>query len=129
MKLTSTRKAILYFAAIFVVGLAVGGAGGLTLGLIWKFKMPPAAEAEAKIYQDLKKKLDLRPDQENEVKAAVHDVVLDISNALKDVAINSSNAVVRCQQRIDPVLDPAQRATLSNIVHEAVNKAPLQKNP
>jgi gas vesicle protein len=129
MKIRSTKRAILYLAAVFLIGLVIGGVAGFAVGLVAKFATPPAHEIEAKIFKDLKEKLKLRTDQENEVKAAVHDVVLDISNALRDVAITSSNAVVRCQQRIDPVLDSAQRATLSNIVHEAVNKAPLQKNP
>jgi len=122
MKIDSTRKAVLYLTAVFVIGLAVGGVGGFTVGLVWKFKMPSTAEVEAKFYNDLKKKLDLRADQESEVKAAVHDVVLDISNALKDVVINSSNAVVRCQHRIEPVLDATQRTTLSNMVAEEFSK-------
>lgn len=122
MKIDSTRKAVLYLTAVFAIGLAVGAVGGFTVGLIWKFKMPPTAEVEAKVYGDLKKKLDLRSDQESEVKAAVHEVVLDISNALKDVAIDSSNAVVRCQRRIEPVLDAKQRTTLSNLVAEGFTK-------
>jgi len=122
MKIDSTRKAILYLTAVFAIGLAVGGVGGFTVGLIWKFKTPPTAEMEANVYKDLKKKLDLRPDQESEVKAAVHDVVLDFSNAFKEVAITSSNAVVKCQRRIEPVLDARQRTTLSNMVAEGFSK-------
>jgi len=122
MKIDSTRKAILYLTAVFAIGLAVGGVGGFTVGLIWKFKMPLTAEVEANVYKDLKKKLDLRPDQESEVKAAVHDVVLDLSNAFKEVAITSSNAVVKCQRRIEPVLDARQRTTLSNMVAEGFSK-------
>ncbi len=122
MKIDSTKKAILYLTAVFVVGLAVGGVGGITIGLVWKFKMPPTAEVEAKVYKDVKEKLKLRADQESEVKAAVHDVIVDVGNALKDVMINSSNAVVKCQRRIEPVLDATQRTTLSNLVTEGFSK-------
>lgn len=122
MKIESTRKAVLYLIAVFAVGLAAGGVGGFTIGLVWKFKMPPTAEIEAKVYEDIKKKLDLRVDQESEVKAAVHDVVFDVGNALTDVTISYSNAVVKCQRRIELVLDVSQRTTLSNMVSEGFAK-------
>ena len=122
MKIDSTRKAVLYLTAVFTIGLVIGVVGGFATGIIWKFKKPPAHEIEAKVYKDLKEKLKLRADQESEVKAAVHEVVADIGNALKDVAINSSNAVVKCQRRIEPVLDATQRTVLSNMVAEGFSK-------
>ena len=122
MKIDSTRKAALYLTAVFGIGLVIGVVGGFTLGFVWKFKKPPAHEIEAKVYSDLKAKLNLRADQESEVKEAVHDVVTDVGNALKDVAINSSNAVVKCQRRIESVLDESQRTVLSNMVAEGFSK-------
>lgn len=122
MKIDSTRKAIIYLFSVFIVGLAIGGVGGFTGGLIWKFKKPPAHEIEAKVFKDLKAKLNLRADQESEVKAAVHDVISDVAKVLDDVAVSYSNAVVKCQRRIEPVLDATQRTVLSNAVAEGFSK-------
>jgi len=122
MNITSPRKAILYLTAVFVVGLLIGGLGGFTIGVVSKFKLPSGPEWEVNIFTDLKKKLTLRADQEAEVKAAVHLLTQDIVGAFKDLGNASSNAVINCQRRIEPLLDPAQRAALSNIVAGQMSK-------
>lgn len=122
MKIASTRRAVLYLTAVFVVGLIIGGVGGFTAGFIYKFKLPSGPELEAKVFKDLKEKLKLRSDQETEGRAAVHDMAQDIVGAFKDLAHTSSNAVVKCQRRLEPMLDATQRAALSNIVSEGFSK-------
>ena len=122
MKIDSPRKAFLYLAAVFLVGLVIGGVGGFTTALIWKFKVPSLPQFEAKIYEDFKKKLELRADQESEVKAAVHELTSQIGDAFKDLGISSSNAIVKCKARIEPALDAKQRGTLSNILAQAFSK-------
>lgn len=122
MKIASTRKAVLYLTAVFVVGLVIGGLAGFTAGAIYKFKLPSGTEWEAKVFRDLRTKLKLRADQESEAKAAVHEMTQDIVGAFKDLALTSSNAVVKCQHRLEPMLDVTQRAALSNIVAEGASK-------
>lgn len=122
MKIASTRTAILYLTAVFVVGLVIGGVGGFTAGFIYKFKLPSGPKWEAKVFGELKEKLKLRADQESEAKAAVHDMAQDILGAFQDLASTSSNAVVKCQHRLEPMLDATQRAALSNIVSEGFSK-------
>lgn len=119
MKIDSTRKAVLYLTAVFAIGLVSGAVGGFAVGLAWKSRTPPAHEIEAKLYKDIKKKLNLRAEQESEVKAALHDVVSEIGSALKSVSTTASNAVVKFQQRIEPAMDATQRTALSNIVAES----------
>jgi hypothetical protein len=123
MKITSTRKAILYLAAVFIAGLVIGGLCGFTAGFIYKFKLPSGPEWEAKVFGDLKGKLKLRPDQESETKAAVHDMAEDLLGAFKDLAKTGTNAVVKCQRRLEPILDDSQRVALSNIVNGNFQKA------
>ena len=53
MRMKSTRKALVYLAAIFVIGLGIGGVGGFVIGFAWKFKVPTGTELEEKIFQDL----------------------------------------------------------------------------
>jgi hypothetical protein len=123
MKIESTRKAFLYLAAIFMVGLVIGGVAGLTIALVWKFKVPSLPQFEAKVYESFKEKLELKPEQESEVKAAVHDMMLQIGDAFKNLGTTSSNALVKCQIRLEPALNPKQRGTLSNIVAEHFQKS------
>jgi len=118
MKIESKRKALWYLAAIFLAGLVIGAAGGFTLAVVWKFKMPSIPQIEAKAYESLKKKLELRADQEGEVKAAVHEMTLEIGEAFKDLGTRSRDALVKCQGRIEPILDAKQRDVLSHIVAE-----------
>jgi hypothetical protein len=123
MKIESTRKALLYLAAVFIIGVAIGGLGGFTAGVFWKFKLPSLPQFEAKIYESFKEKLELRAEQESEVKAAVHEMMLEVGDAFKDLGIRSSNAFVKCQIRIQPALDEKQRGTLSNIVAKHFQQA------
>jgi hypothetical protein len=122
MKIESTRKAFLYLAAIFMVGLVIGGVAGFTIAFVWKFKLPSLPQFEAKVYEGFKKKLELKPEQESEVRAAVHDMTLQIGDAFKNLGTISSNALVKCQARIEPTLDAKQRGALSNIVAEHFQK-------
>ncbi|NLH40326.1 MAG: hypothetical protein GX448_00660 [Planctomycetes bacterium] len=116
MRIESRRKALLYLIAVFLVGAAIGGAGGYWLGRTVKARLPSAEEFENAMFRGLKSELALTAEQEGDVRIIVHETVQELAGHWIGAVVQTVKTVENCQHRLEPVLDERQRAKLSELV-------------
>ncbi|MBP7050188.1 MAG: hypothetical protein KBE65_04165 [Phycisphaerae bacterium] len=122
MRIESRRKAFLYLIAVFLVGAAIGGAGGYWLGHTAKTRLPSAEEFENAMFRGLKSELALTAEQEGDVRIIVHETVQELAGHWIGAVVQTVKTVESCQHRLEPVLDERQRAQLSELMRRALEK-------
>jgi len=122
MRIESRRKALLYLIAVFLVGAAIGGAGGYWLGRTVKARLPSAEEFENAMFRGLKSELALTAEQEGDVRIIVHETVQELAGHWIGAVVQTVKTVENCQHRLEPVLDERQRTKLSDLMRGALEK-------
>jgi hypothetical protein len=122
MRIESSRRAFLYLIAVFLVGAAIGGAGGYWLGHTATTRLPSAEKLESDMLRGLKSELALTAEQEGDVRIIVHETVQELAGHWIGAVVQTVKTVENCQHRLEPVLDERQRAKLSELMRRALEK-------
>ena len=108
---TATRTAVLWIAAVFILGVALGGVAGYMVAH-HRLAAPPAPLSdEAKRHQkvaDLTKLLSLTPDQQTQVDAIFIDTQGQFQTAHKQADQQIEAVRQKARERIRAVLTPEQ---------------------
>jgi uncharacterized membrane protein len=116
MKIESARQALLYLVAVFLAGAVAGGVVGHTIARMKKTPMPTNSEWENTIFKKFNAQLQLTPDQRGDVRAIVHDTVLQVDVIWKEGENQTKMAFTNCQHRIEPLLNDQQRQKLTEMI-------------
>ena len=118
MKIESGRKALIYLIAHFMVGLAIGGVGGFTVGYFFECRMPSDEKIETDLMQKFTSQMKLSAEQQRALRPILHDAVQETGEAWKEMGTRTKAAFMKCQQRMEPLLNARQRAELSEIMRK-----------
>jgi Spy/CpxP family protein refolding chaperone len=129
----SRRKARLWLAAVFVLGLATGGAFGYSFAhrsyASTKVNPPPLSEPErrARRIAEMTKEIGLSPDQANNIDSIIHAAhdemksIHDKSDADADAVRQKARAQIR--QMLSPEQRPKYEAMLARMDEERKKQA------
>ena len=115
MKIPAPRSLIGYLIAVFVVGLAVGGAAGYTLGVKFRAKLPTAEQVEAGWMDKLRIELSLSKEQCAQIQPVIARGVQRLGKVWRQAMSQMEQVGRETQREIEPFLDPTQRVKLAEM--------------
>jgi hypothetical protein len=130
MKIESARQALFYLVSVFVAGVLVGGVASHTIARMKQMPMQTKSEWENSIFKKFNAQLKLTPDQRGDVRAIVHDTVVQVDAIWAEGENRTKAAFTNCQQRIEPLLNNDQRQKLAEMIEKDLHekKTPAKTN-
>jgi len=108
----SKGKIVLYLLAIFAAGALAGGIGGYSLARQDRPSDVRPAELTGRIQRQMQSKLNLTPEQMQQIEPSVQDVCAELRAIGYNSAIETGRAFERFNQRIAGFLSAEQEAEL-----------------
>ncbi len=102
------------FALLFVIGALCGATITLTLGSLHQFKAkaPPAVAWEQAAMKNLTNQLSLTPEQQEKVRAPIHDAIESLRAIRQKTMMETNDAFDQALAGLKPLLTPEQQVKL-----------------
>jgi len=114
-----TRKsAAIYLAAVFLAGLAAGGAAGFSVGKRNAFAPPRPQDMASHICERMKSKLHLTPEQVRQIEPLVNETAAELEAVHTTTADRITEIFQKLNQRQTQFLTPEQKVLLEEMERE-----------
>ena len=114
-----TRKsAAIYLAAVFLAGLAAGGAAGFSVGKRNAFAPPRPQDMASHICERMKSKLHLTPEQVRQIEPLVNETAAELKAVHSTTAERITEIFQTLNQRQAQFLTPEQKVLLEEMERE-----------
>ena len=109
-------KVILAFTGIFLAGILVGSLVTLRWGVNRSHRQPGGEQMGPALMQRLTHQLDLTADQQEKIRPIVDRTADELRDLRRSTQRSSAAALVRMHTAVEPLLTPAQKIKLDELV-------------
>jgi Spy/CpxP family protein refolding chaperone len=132
MKDLIRSKAVVCLIAIFIAGLAAGGAGGLALGRRAEHRKRPRPDPKEMVDQilgGLKHELKLTEEQVRQIRPLIEHTSEEIHSCHEDVGIRIGALIKEGNRRMEAFLTPEQKEKLAEMERQREQRSGKRPEP